>query len=109
MLRDDVLHSKETPDSHSVASQIGGREYFVLAGFRSLCFIPIIDSAVRARAAGHSPRTRGIIVYSMNALARSQNWPAPFLWRFHHVCKWTTRVASVFSAVSGFPPVTSCR
>ena len=40
---------------------------------KSLCFfIPIIDSAIRARAAGESPRTRAIVVYPMNALANSQ-------------------------------------
>ena len=40
---------------------------------KSLCFfIPIIDSAIRGRAAGESSRTRAIIVYPMNALANSQ-------------------------------------
>ena len=40
---------------------------------KSLCFfIPIIDSAIRARVAGESARTRAIIVYPMNALANSQ-------------------------------------
>jgi Lhr-like helicase len=40
---------------------------------KSLCFfIPIIDSAIRARAAGENPRTRAIVVYPMNALANSQ-------------------------------------
>ena len=40
---------------------------------KSLCFfVPIIDEAVRARAAGESRRTRAIIVYPMNALANSQ-------------------------------------
>ena len=35
-------------------------------------FIPILDAAIRARAAGEKPRTRAIIVYPMNALANSQ-------------------------------------
>ena len=40
---------------------------------KSLCFfIPIIDAAIRARAAGETARTRAIIVYPMNALANSQ-------------------------------------
>lgn len=40
---------------------------------KSLCFfVPIIDAAIRARAAGEPPRTRAIIVYPMNALANSQ-------------------------------------
>jgi hypothetical protein len=40
---------------------------------KSLCFfIPIIDAAVRARAAGEAPRTRAIVIYPMNALANSQ-------------------------------------
>ena len=40
---------------------------------KSLCFfIPIIDAAIRARAAGEAPRTRAIVIYPMNALANSQ-------------------------------------
>lgn len=40
---------------------------------KSLCFfIPIIDSAIRARIAGEANRTRAIVVYPMNALANSQ-------------------------------------
>lgn len=40
---------------------------------KSLCFfIPIIDAAVRARAAGEAQRTRAIVIYPMNALANSQ-------------------------------------
>lgn len=40
---------------------------------KSLCFfVPIIDAAIRARAAGESPRTRAIVIYPMNALANSQ-------------------------------------
>jgi hypothetical protein len=41
---------------------------------KSLCyFIPIIDSTIRARAAGEKRRTRAIVVYPMNALANSQH------------------------------------
>jgi hypothetical protein len=40
---------------------------------KSLCFfIPIIDAAIRARAAGDQRRTRAIVIYPMNALANSQ-------------------------------------
>jgi ATP-dependent helicase YprA (DUF1998 family) len=40
---------------------------------KSLCFfMPIIDAAVRARAAGQTQRTRAIAIYPMNALANSQ-------------------------------------
>ena len=40
---------------------------------KSLCFfIPIIDAAIRARAAGEEQRTRAIVIYPMNALANSQ-------------------------------------
>jgi DEAD/DEAH box helicase len=53
-----------------------GRSFVVTTGTgsgKSLCFfVPIIDSAVRARVAGEASRTRAIIVYPMNALANSQ-------------------------------------
>lgn len=53
-----------------------GRSYVVTTGTgsgKSLCFfVPIIDSAIRARAAKQPRRTRAIIVYPMNALANSQ-------------------------------------
>jgi hypothetical protein len=40
---------------------------------KSLCFfVPIIDAAIRARAAGEPARTRAIVIYPMNALANSQ-------------------------------------
>jgi Lhr-like helicase len=40
---------------------------------KSLCFfVPIIDTAIRARAAGEAARTRAIVIYPMNALANSQ-------------------------------------
>src|SRR5277367_634380 len=55
---------------------LDGKSFVVTTGTgsgKSLCFfIPIIDAVIRARAAGHSPRTRAIIVYPMNALANSQ-------------------------------------
>ena len=37
-----------------------------------MLFIPIIDSAIRARIAAEASRTRAIVVYPMNALANSQ-------------------------------------
>jgi ATP-dependent helicase YprA (DUF1998 family) len=40
---------------------------------KSLCFfVPIIDAAIRARAAGETARTHAIVIYPMNALANSQ-------------------------------------
>jgi ATP-dependent helicase YprA (DUF1998 family) len=40
---------------------------------KPLCFfVPIIDAAIRARAAGEAARTRAIVIYPMNALANSQ-------------------------------------
>ena len=40
---------------------------------KSLCFfVPIIDAAIWARAAGEMARTRAIVIYPMNALANSQ-------------------------------------
>lgn len=40
---------------------------------KSLCFfIPIIDSAIRAKKAGGGAKTRAIVIYPMNALANSQ-------------------------------------
>jgi hypothetical protein len=59
-----------------VAKAKAGQSFVVTTGAgsgKSLCFfVPIIDAAVRARAAGESARTRAIIVYPMNALAYSQ-------------------------------------
>uniref|UniRef100_UPI001ADF0A8D DEAD/DEAH box helicase n=1 Tax=Pararhodobacter sp. SW119 TaxID=2780075 RepID=UPI001ADF0A8D len=53
-----------------------GKGFVVTTGTgsgKSLCFfIPLIDAAIRARAAGEKPRTRAIIIYPMNALANSQ-------------------------------------
>lgn len=60
----------------SVAKATAKQSYVVTTGTgsgKSLCFfIPIVDAAVRARAAGEPRRTRAIIVYPMNALANSQ-------------------------------------
>jgi ATP-dependent helicase YprA (DUF1998 family) len=40
---------------------------------KSLCFfVPIVDAAIRARAAGDARRTCAIVIYPMNALANSQ-------------------------------------
>ena len=53
-----------------------GQSFVVTTGTgsgESLCFfVPIVDAIIRARKAGHGPRTRAIIVYPMNALANSQ-------------------------------------
>lgn len=60
----------------AVAKAVSKTSFVVTTGTgsgKSLCFfVPIIDAAVRARAAGEEPRTRAIIVYPMNALANSQ-------------------------------------
>lgn len=62
--------------AQAVAKASKGNSFVVTTGTgsgKSLCFfIPIIDAAVRARAADDKPRTRAIIVYPMNALANSQ-------------------------------------
>lgn len=62
--------------SQAVAKAKQGQSFVVTTGTgsgKSLCFfIPIIDSTIRARAAGEGGRTRAIIVYPMNALANSQ-------------------------------------
>src|SRR3954452_6637043 len=60
----------------AVAKAAAGESFVVTTGTgsgKSLCFfVPIIDAAVRARAAGEASRTRAIVVYPMNALANSQ-------------------------------------
>ena len=62
--------------AQAVAKASKGKSFVVTTGTgsgKSLCFfIPIIDAAIRAQAAGDKPRTRAIIVYPMNALANSQ-------------------------------------
>ena len=62
--------------SQAIAKAAARQSFAVTTGTgsgKSLCFfIPIIDSAIRARAAGESNRTRAIVVYPMNALANSQ-------------------------------------
>ena len=53
---------------HTVVALAGGT-----GSGKSLCFfVPIIDTAIRARVAGEAARTRAIVVYPMNALANSQ-------------------------------------
>ena len=68
-----LLHRHQ---AEAVAKAKSGQSFVVTTGTgsgKSLCFfVPIIDSAVRARAAGEPARTRAIIVYPMNALANSQ-------------------------------------
>ncbi len=60
----------------ALAKAAARRSFVVTTGTgsgKSLCFfLPIIDAAVRARAAGEPARTRAIVVYPMNALANSQ-------------------------------------
>ena len=62
--------------SQSIAKVAARQSFVVTTGTgsgKSLCFfIPIIDAAIRARAAGEAPRTRAIVIYPMNALANSQ-------------------------------------
>jgi len=62
--------------SQAVAKAKQKQSFVVTTGTgsgKSLCFfIPIIDSAIRARAAREAARTRAIVVYPMNALANSQ-------------------------------------
>jgi Lhr-like helicase len=62
--------------TQAVAKATSGQSFVVTTGTgsgKSLCFfIPIIDAAIRARAAGEPPRTRAIVIYPMNALANSQ-------------------------------------
>lgn len=60
----------------SVAKARNRESFVVTTGTgsgKSLCFfVPIIDTIVRARRMGESPRTCAIIIYPMNALANSQ-------------------------------------
>jgi Lhr-like helicase len=60
----------------AVAKAMARQSFAVTTGTgsgKSLCFfIPIIDAAIRARAAGEERRTRAIVIYPMNALANSQ-------------------------------------
>ena len=62
--------------TQAVAKAIARQSFAVTTGTgsgKSLCFfIPIIDAAIRARAAGEEQRTRAIVIYPMNALANSQ-------------------------------------
>jgi Lhr-like helicase len=59
----------------AVAKAAQRKSFIVTTGTgsgKSLCFIPIVDSAIRARVAGEAPRTHAIVIYPMNALANSQ-------------------------------------
>jgi DEAD/DEAH box helicase len=62
--------------SQAVVKGTTGQSFVVTSGTgsgKSLCFfVPIVDAAIRARAAGKPQATRAIIVYPMNALANSQ-------------------------------------
>jgi ATP-dependent helicase YprA (DUF1998 family) len=62
--------------AQAVAKATARQSFVVTTGTgsgKSLCFfIPIIDAAIRSRAAGEPARTRAIVIYPMNALANSQ-------------------------------------
>ena len=62
--------------AQAIAKATARQSFVVTTGTgsgKSLCFfVPIIDAAIRARAAGESRRTRAIVIYPMNALANSQ-------------------------------------
>jgi len=62
--------------TQAISKAVAKQSFVVTTGTgsgKSLCFfIPIIDAAIRARAAGEPPRTRAIVIYPMNALANSQ-------------------------------------
>jgi hypothetical protein len=62
--------------TQAVAKALARQSFAVTTGTgsgKSLCFfIPIIDAAIRARAAGEERRTRAIVIYPMDALANSQ-------------------------------------
>jgi ATP-dependent helicase YprA (DUF1998 family) len=62
--------------AQAVSKAATGQSFVVTtdtASGKSLCFfIPIIDAAIRAGAAGERARTGAIVIYPMNALANSQ-------------------------------------
>lgn len=62
--------------AQAVAKAAARQSFVVTPGTgsgKSLCFfVPIVDAAIRARAAGEGSRTRAIVVYPMDALANSQ-------------------------------------
>lgn len=62
--------------AQAVAKAASRQSFVVTTGTgsgKSLCFfVPIIDAAIRAHAAGEAQRTRAIVIYPMNALANSQ-------------------------------------
>ena len=68
-----TLHKHQ---EQAVAKAAAHQSFVVTTGTgsgKSLCFfVPIIDAAIRARAAKEEKKTRAIIVYPMNALANSQ-------------------------------------
>ncbi len=62
--------------AQAIAKAQAAQSFVVTTGTgsgKSLCFfVPIVDTAIKARQAGAVQRTRAIIVYPMNALANSQ-------------------------------------
>jgi len=83
-------------------------------------FAPI-ENRVLSIAAGRRRRHRSVPRYSTTEIPdrTSETWSTERRCEhqggersshgFRYLCKRTMSVASVFSAVSGFPPVTSCR
>lgn len=73
---DGAALTLHTHQAQAVAKAAARQSFVVTTGTgsgKSLCFfIPIIDAAIRARAAREPRRTRAIVVYPMNALANSQ-------------------------------------
>jgi DEAD/DEAH box helicase len=66
---------------------------------KSLCFfVPIIDAAIRARAAGEAARTRAIVIYPMNALANSQ---LKELEKFIEQCELPVNLRPTFARYTG--------
>jgi hypothetical protein len=66
---------------------------------KSLCFfVPIIDAAIRARAAGQAARTRAIIIHPMNALANSQ---LKELDKFIEQCELAAQLRPTFARYTG--------
>lgn len=88
--------------AQAVAKAAAGQSFLVTTGTgsgKSLCFfIPILDAAVRAPAAGEAPRTRAVVIYPMNALANGQ---LEELHRFVDRSELPTRLRPTFARHTG--------
>lgn len=86
----------------AIAKAVRRQSFVVTTGTgsgKSLCFfVPIIDAALRARAAGEAPRTRAIVIYPMNALANSQ---LKELEKFIDQCELPDRLRPTFARYTG--------